>query len=207
MLKGVFRVLGVMSFAAMGIAGESGDALQLGAIGTAGTGCLPGTELVKLKKDADGNIRRIELTARRFQVAAGAGKALDRKVCALAIPFDLPPGKILVVDSVEVAGSQNLARGTSSALRAEAFISAGEVDGDALILEREFAGPLATKFFVSSASGLASDVDVVNCQNAANAGILRANVSVVNRSEGKVAKAFTRLSGVAALNLKVLNCE
>jgi len=181
---------------------ENAD-LKLGAPGTAGSGCLPGAEIVRYKKDVAGNIRRVELASRKFQVAAGAGKALDRKVCTMAIPFELPRGKTLIIESLEVMGTQDLKGNTVSTVRGETFLNAND-DTASLVINEEFRGPLSRKFALKQTQS-AAPMDP--CANPINKGILRTNVSVVNVSPSGALKASSRLNPVAALNLKVLNCE
>jgi len=96
------------------------EPIAFGEIGYGGTGCPAGTATI-VTNDARTSA---SLSLSSYSVG-DAGRALDRKTCALAIPVIVPDGVAVAIRSVTLVGNADLPPDVEATLTLEAF-AAGE---------------------------------------------------------------------------------
>lgn len=153
------------------------NTIDLNTVSLAGTGCPKG-EVTRLDFDAETNI--FEINFKNYRAKATVAKKMDRQNCSMALPFQVPPGKKLVVAQQDLAGKINLSVGSNARISSEVFI-AGMVK-PALVREyRAATTPLAGRTLLRKTELLES--------NCGGAGVLRANTSAfINGSDSDSVK-------------------
>jgi hypothetical protein len=163
----------------------SAAAPSVGRIGLGGPGCPAGSATAAVS--GDGTILTIRFT--EFEVEAGGARTVDRKACALAIPFTAPPGHAVALLALTYRGDLRLPAGAQATLSAETFFAGGQGPTASHTVD----GPLTSRF--SATTGATATVWSA-CGAATN---LRVNTSLrVETTTGRAASASIRSQDVDA---------
>ena len=169
--------------------------IVVGTVNSGGAGCPAGTTEVFLSDDR----RSLELHLEQFHVEAGAdtGRRLDRKVCTLAIPFQVPAGISIAVNGLSLEGSHYISENAQTRLNVETFLAGGQ-------------GPLLTQTFEGAQEGGFAVDTTVNEEalqwSACGEGvILRANMSLLAQARSPEAFAATSVHRVGARDGILMN--
>ncbi len=173
----VFTLVSIVSMAMSTIA--RADDIALGEPAYGGTGCPQGT--VGATLSPDNKVLSIIFDAFMAQAGKGAGVALDRKSCNLAVPIHVPQGYSVSVLKVDYRGYTYVPAGAMARFSVEYFLKSFNSSSTGPKGSRTFMGPVDRDYLVSNQLLLSAAVWSA-CGQDVN---LRINTSMLAKTNSK----------------------
>ena len=188
---GRWLLAGVMAF---GLLQSATADVQLGDVDVAGNGCPGGDNVYVFHSQYSG---RLIVVFWEYELdQSKSSSRILRQACSAAIPFSLPPGERLVLESPAMGGYFDMDAETSLQTKMEAFFagnSSPEVKGT---IETTDSGETSRYYF--------RDDNIQVVSQCGEEGILRLNTALLLKGKGGTSKANVK---TAAVTLKTEPCS